>query len=312
MADPSVERASRPFCAEVSAEYAEPLAATASRVDHWVLLEYRGVWSPDALAESALQQAVKDHLGRQLEAVPRSRLLFIRRPDRRRRSGLLCFFGSSRERSPSFFRAELDDHEQLLTVDLAAALRDGNGVGEPLEHPLLVVCMHGKRDRCCARYGRPLFDALSAQAEDEWLWQSTHVGGDRFAGNVVCFPHGVYYGRVAPGDAWPLLDEHLAGRIYLDRFRGRCCYPFPVQAAEHSVRVDTGLTGLEDLELAGLERVRTGRWRIRFRARATGAVHVREVAEEQGELTYLTCSAETLRHPRRFVATGLRAVPRRE
>ncbi len=182
-------------------------------------------------------------------------------------------------------------------------------MGEPLEHPLLVVCTHGKRDRCCARYGRPLYDALSEQAEEDWIWQSTHVGGDRFAGNVVCFPHGLYYGRVAPDAAWALLDEHLAGRIYLDRFRGRCCYPFPVQAAARAVRVDTGLNELEDLALAGLERTGRGRWRVSLRVRATEAVHVREVAEEQGELTYLTCSADTLRHPRRFVAAGLGTVP---
>ena len=49
---------------------------------------------------------------------------------------------------------------------------------------------------------------------------------------------------------------HETGRIRLDHYRGRCCYPFPVQAAEHRVREATGLTGLDDLMLVAAERER--------------------------------------------------------
>ena len=39
----------RPFCAEVSSAAAESLAATASRIDHWLLVEYSGMWPHDPL-----------------------------------------------------------------------------------------------------------------------------------------------------------------------------------------------------------------------------------------------------------------------
>ena len=52
----------RPFCAEASLERAEPLAATASRVDNWILVEYRGVWAHDAIGASALSAHLKEHL----------------------------------------------------------------------------------------------------------------------------------------------------------------------------------------------------------------------------------------------------------
>ena len=87
----------RPFCAEVSAESSEPLAGTASRVDHWLLLEYRGVWGRQVLGASTLSDAVKRHLGEQLGLLPRSRLLFIRRPERRGHGELRCYFGRSLE-----------------------------------------------------------------------------------------------------------------------------------------------------------------------------------------------------------------------
>ena len=124
--------------------------------------------------------------------------------------------------------AEIEAYDDLLVLDLTTR------PGELLDHPLLLVCTHGKHDRCCARYGRPLYQALEEQAEDDWVWQSSHLGGDRFAGNVVVLPEGLYFGRVEPGDAWPVLDEYLAGRVDarpLPRAVG--CYTFAEQAAEH-------------------------------------------------------------------------------
>src|SRR5581483_6803241 len=173
---------------------------------------------------------------------PHTKLLFVRRTRRRGRPGLAVFWGSTREHGGDLFHAEVDAHDDLLDLDLT-------GRGEPLGHPLLLVCTHGKHDRCCARYGRPLYQALAEQAEEDWVWQSSHLGGDRFAGNVVFLPEGLYFGRVGPGEAWPLLDEYLAGRILLENYRGRACYPFRVQAAERAVREATGLRGIEDLEL---------------------------------------------------------------
>jgi hypothetical protein len=38
-----------------------------------------------------------------------------------------------------------------------------------------------------------------------------------------------------------------------------------------------------------------------------GAIHEVEIRVEFGDLTYLTCSAETLRRPRRYVARNYRS-----
>jgi hypothetical protein len=287
------DASSRGFCSEVSLENGEPLAGTASRVDHWLLVEYRGLWGHDALAGSGLSDQVKDHLRAQVAARPRTKLLFVRRRQRRGHPALAVLWGSSSERGGELFHGEVEAYDDLLDLDVTASQAD------PLGHPLVLVCTHGKHDRCCARYGRPLYEALDEQAEAGWVWQCSHVGGDRFAGNVVVLPEGLYFGRVSPADAWPVLDEYLAGRIELDHYRGRACYSFAVQAAERAVREAAGLTGLDDLELAGREG-------SLVRLRAGGVVYEVEVTEELGPLTYLTCTAETLRHPRHFAARILR------
>ena len=132
------------------------------------------------------------------------------------------------------------------------------------------------------------------------MWQSSHIGGDRFAGNVVFLPEGLYFGRVEPAEAWPVLDEYLAGRIDLAHYRGRSAYSFAEQAAERAVREAGGLTGVDDLELVSQRR------RENRRSASRGRLFEVGVTYEPGELTYLTCSSEVLSHPRHYAAGILR------
>jgi hypothetical protein len=281
----------KPFCSDVALENAEPLAATASRVDHWILLEYRGLWNRDALAGSGLSDEVKRRLREQVAARPHTKLLFVRRTERRGRRQLAVFWGSSQEHGGSINRTEVESYEDVLDLDLTA-------FGDPIDHPLLLVCTHGKHDPCCARHGRPLYQALAELAEDDWVWQVSHVGGDRFAGNLVVLPDGLYFGRVTPEAAWPVLEDYLAGRIRLEHYRGRTAYSFPVQAAERAVREHAGLAGIDDLELIQRHPL------VAFRG--GGRRFDVDVTSAPGPLSYLTCTSETLRHPLHYAARILR------
>jgi hypothetical protein len=301
--------AGRAFCAAVSSASSEPLAATASRIDHWLLVEYRGPWTRDVLGGSLLSDALKTHLQEQLALLPRSRLLFVKQPERRPEPGRRVFFGTSQPGAERFFRLDVDHQEDLRGVDLVDALAGDGTPGAVLDHPLLVVCTHGKRDRCCAKNGRPLYDALRRETEPDRVWQSSHVGGDRFAGNVVVLPHGVYYGRVGPGDVAGLLAAQAAGRLALDHYRGRSAYSMPVQAAEQAVRESEGLDAIGALTLLETKRRAEDRWRVRFRV-PRGSVHEVEVeAYLADDPVYLTCDSAEPRRARRHRATAQRVLP---
>jgi hypothetical protein len=286
----------RPLCSDVSRAKSEPLSATASRLDHWLLVEYSGLWARKPLTGQALGEQIKAHLRDELSRVAPARLLFIKRPERRGERAIKLYFGTTLERQARFFERELDAYTDLLGLDLT----DPRGA-DPLDHPLFVVCTHGKRDRCCAVYGRPLYDAARHELDEDWVWQSTHVGGDRFAGNVVLFPPGLYFGRVGPTDASPLIEACLAGQVPLDHYRGRCCYSFAEQAAERALREELELLNLDDLALARTRREGDA-WKITFRT-PNGELHEKTVLAEFGESVYLTCDAEVPRRPRLFRAT---------
>jgi hypothetical protein len=290
----------RAFCADVSGEASESLAATASRIDRWLLVEYRGLWDRDVLGGSLLSEPLKEHLRDQLAKLGHARLLFVKRPERRAQARRMLYIGSSRPGEENLYALEFERHEDLLACDFAGALLDGGTPGVPVEHPIFVVCTHGKRDRCCAKYGRPLYDALKGKVDPAWVWQSTHVGGDRFAGNVVVLPEGLYFGRVEEFDLDPVLDSYFDGRIHMPLYRGRSGYTFAVQAADRAVREADDLTGIEDVSLARVERRGVG-WTVTLRAPA-GLRTVEVETELAEEPVYLTCGSVTPQRPRRYSA----------
>jgi len=244
-----------------------------------------------------LTEELKAFLRAERSRLSHARILFVRSAERRAADGLLAFVARTTGGQGELRRLDVDRHDDLIGVDLETA-------GTRVEHPLFLICTHGKHDRCCAKYGRPLYDAVREQVEEGWAWQSTHVGGDRFAGNLVALPDGIYYGRVEPSDAWPVIEASLAGRIYLPCYRGRSSHGFAAQAAELRVREETALLGISEVRVRSLDRAGED-WRAEVEA--GGTVYEVDVHRELGEATHLTCSTATLKRPNRYVAGSPRA-----
>jgi GNAT superfamily N-acetyltransferase len=228
----------RELCAAGCRRVGEPIWATASRVDVWMVLEVPGPW-PEEVTD-ALPEAVRACVQPILENVPRSRLLFIKGSRERRGKTISFYVAITDEWESRLYRFELRSYEELAGIELFALLaEDPRFEAHRQTMPLYLVCTHGTHDRCCAKFGFPIYSAL-ARRHPERVRQSSHVGGDRFAANIVCLPHGLYYGHLDVEEAETVLERTDAGRLYLPRWRGRTPYPPPVQAAEHFLRQETG------------------------------------------------------------------------
>jgi hypothetical protein len=134
-------------------------------------------------------------------------------------------------------------------LDLAA-LGAGRSVGlEPEADPVLAVCTHGRHDACCAELGRPVALALASGPQGAAVWETSHVGGDRFAGNLVVLPRGLYYGGLDPQSAEAVAAATGRGEVLLEHLRGRSDLPMPAQAADVDVRRRLGLTGFDEVHV---------------------------------------------------------------
>ena len=241
-------------CSEISLAAGESLSATATIAERWLLVEVPGSWPRDVGAAGALPDPAHDAVTTWLEQTPDSRLLFIRRPGRSAARSLV-FAVHAAESTTAVRRIELEHPTDLAEVDIEVD-------GERTDQQLVLVCGHGSRDACCALRGAAVYGVLAGRLGGEELWVTSHQGGHRFAANVLVLPAGLQFGRVEPHEAALVCGRALAGRIELDRYRGRTCYPPAVQAAEHAVRAFRALERVADLHLAGVESSL-----IRFRSR---------------------------------------------
>jgi len=175
--------------------------------------------------------------------------------------------------------------------------------------PLFVVCTHGRRDKCCAKFGVPLYNALREHAGDS-VWQSSHVGGDRFAGNLVCFPHGLFYAHATPEAGRRVVDAYRAGRVPAEEFRGRACYAHHVQAAEAFVREEAGVAGVEGLRFLSAHTEGADAWHVRFEEGAGGRVHEARVACRTSDFRNpITCHSAEPQTVRQFHLEAHRILP---
>lgn len=235
-------------CAIAAADRDEPLFATASHVRGWLLVEVRGSWGDDAVHESALSEHIPPGWKRRLHENG-LRAVCIRTQARREAEGVRLFTCATG--SPGGDPAVLWHREVASLADVAAVtegLRANAEPGdgwEPMAAPLYLVCTNGRHDQCCANLGRPLVRALRESAWADQVWESSHVGGDRFAANVVSLPLGLYFGRVDPTVAPSLFAALDQGRLDIARFRGRTSLTFAGQAVEHFVRVEFDIDAID-------------------------------------------------------------------
>ncbi len=280
-------------CADAARERGDPAIGTAPHTTGWLLIEHPGPWKVDAIAGSGIDPDVLTALmtaAREQGA----RILLIRRPGRTPVSPSRSWCVVSREGSCRWGNWQRDG-------DLLAAVE---ALTDPTHSPLdqldgrptdfvVLVCAHGVHDTCCALRGRPVAAAL-AREWPEATWECSHVGGDRFAANVVTLPDGVYYGNLDADSAPEVVRGHLAGEVsvpYLRGFTG--CYP-PAQAAMAALHEALGPLGARDVEVVATHRTSPHHWQIdaAIRSRPDHTYRV-DVAADRRPASRLTCRAAT-------------------
>ncbi len=230
------------FCADAAFARDEPMFATASQVERWLLIEQSGPFSGEAVPAGRIDAAALTHLSR-LARGERARLVLIRRARGvDAEAGLRAFYADVRpgqERLVTLLAADDADNQALRTLALT------DPAWTPVTDPLYLVCTHGKHDPCCAVRGRPVATALAQALAPGRVWECSHIGGDRFAGNMVALPSGLYLGRVEPEEATAVAGVIDEGRVPVHYVRGRSSLSLPAQAAQHFARTQGGLSAAD-------------------------------------------------------------------
>ncbi|MEJ3655927.1 sucrase ferredoxin [Actinomycetes bacterium KLBMP 9759] len=219
----------------------EPLAGTTPVARGWLCLEHRGAWPHDVTRHP--DPAVSGFAAR--ATALGWRLQLIRRTGRRTGDHpVRVFFADTAPGSTRLTSLTVEGPSELADVPLPVP--GAELPGRRVRDPLLLVCTHGRRDRCCALDGRALALAVEAAGESS-VWECTHLGGHRFAPTALVLPTGYLYGHL---DATAAIYARKAAGLHeveVTRCRGRSTWSPAGQVAELAVRSATGLRDADEL-----------------------------------------------------------------
>jgi hypothetical protein len=189
-----------------------------------LLVDQPGPWGERGLRDSHFGEPAASELEKRAGAAG-VRVQAIRRPGRTPRNAPRNWvLADTRDGRETLRRGTYADPAELLELPL-----DGS-VGEVDTEPLYLVCAHSKHDTCCALRGRPVAASIDALRPGR-VWECSHLGGDRFAANVLVLPDGLLYGRVLPFAAPEFVAAAEAGEVVGALLRGRVGLPAAAQAA---------------------------------------------------------------------------------
>lgn len=164
-------------------------------------------------------------LGRSPRVLPATKITAYRTPEQDDLGEFLVFpdrlrYAPSRQRTEDRIIEKLAGYE---TTDQLGA--------EKLDGLFFFVCVHGERDPRCGRCGpsilHALQDHLSRQSlTKRWhVYPCSHVGGHRYAGNLLVYPGGYWYGYVTPQAVEEIVHCTLENRFFEPLFRGQMSSP---------------------------------------------------------------------------------------
>jgi len=279
-------------CADTARDRDDPKLGTAPVARAFLLIEHPGPWRYDALAGAGWSAAVVDALTADLRR-SLGRLLLIRRPGRRPVTSSRAW-AVTRVGGGTVWGTWEQESDLLVAAASLSAPVSSLPVGDPVPEPgsmrpVLLVCAHGMHDTCCAVRGRPVATALARRWPDS-TWECSHVGGDRFAANVVVLPDGTYYGGLDADSAIDVVAGHLDGRLDPTHLRGSVRWPPAAQVAVAAIHASLGPYAADDVRAELWTAEGPGRWRVVV-ALPPGRRIAVLVAGERRPAAHLTCAA---------------------
>ena len=289
MTSPAPQRRFR--CSIAARERGDVPIGTAVPARYWMLVGHPGPWPEKPITADPLREVARELSG-QLGSFG-ARLQLVRRHGRREDlpEPSAGESGQGEGDQPVFLvdvrRGLVGRATWRTPQDLVALAGRFDDLPDPTTEPLFLVCTHGRRDVCCAIDGRVVAAVLDDVLPGA-VWETTHLGGDRFAGNAVVLPEGSMYGWLDGDSAPQVILDHLDGLVELDRWRGRCAWSPAAQVAVHDVLGSVPAARLPDLPDPVVSALDDDRWLVEV---DVGGVRQRRVVTRSMSAAHqLTCS----------------------
>jgi len=225
------------FCSLITLETGEPLAGTAPFAKHFILITWpKKYWQYEALdSKGGFPEGLKEWMKVQSEIIGKVSIRLVSHKE------------LSNESADIYIYPEKIYYSNILPEEIYGVLKshfqnecNSEYTAKNIEKDHILVCTHGRHDKCCAKFGQELADNLRIHFRDQHdnieVFDSSHLGGHRFAPTMIDFPSGSAYGHLKTEEITDYFETRKLGMVYAQAYRGSVFLPELVQVAEAYVQ----------------------------------------------------------------------------
>lgn len=281
------------YCSLNSINSDEKIFATASHFTKLLLVEYNFPWAENPLLENQLSVEVNNFLNQINNPKSLTRVLFIK--NKIKSKNLISVFAINNIATEPFTNYfSFSDYNSILNINEREFFSAKNQTR--FDEPLYLVCTNGKKDKCCSKFGIPIYKQLLLLNPN--VWECTHVGGDRFAPNVIHLPYCYFYGQLSINSVNEFYLTTSSKKIFTQNLRGRSAYNKKSQAAEFFLRKELDDNNFESTKIVSIETESGNEFAIKFfYTPLQRHFIVRSSFHQTTEKYFLTCNGKR-KHPK--------------
>lgn len=275
-------------CSQYSRQNNEAWLGTASPAQVWIALSHPKPWGATALASVDIGDQNRKHLTSLFSLYSDSRIQIITQKET---SDIVLFFAVAFEHDQRLYRIPLENYDQILKLSWKDIIAHKPEYQKYLtDDAIYLICTNAQHDPCCGERGQALFDQYS---HNEQVWQCSHLGGDRFAANMVSLPTGSYYRRVDADALRNIIATEQKNRVHISNFAGRSCYERITQVAFYYLLKTYPETTINDWTFKNKEETEPLLFNVTFLDQDGHEVIVTIEQINTGISDFFTCNAAT-------------------
>lgn len=210
------------FCSILSKKSGEPIAGSAPYAKHFIFISWpKKFWGYEALqASGGFPNGLKNWMHTNSHVHGKISIRLVSNKDTNNdKSDIFIYPGQYiyKDVCPKKIIKTLDTHFQKNFKSSKYYKR--------FNYDQIFICTHGRHDKCCAKYGQKVAEVMRKHLEKENLnievWESSHLGGHRFAPTLIDFPNGYSYGRLSSDNIPIFFENRKKNKIFAPAYRGK-------------------------------------------------------------------------------------------
>jgi len=209
------------FCSIVSRESREPIAGSAPFAEHFVFISWpKKFWGYEALeAKGGFPKGLKTWIKVNSKTYGKISIRLVSRAETNNEMSDI-FIYPGKYFYPKIIPSNIP---RILDFHFQQGLNSSNSFNK-FKNDQIFICTHGRHDKCCSKYGQKLAEKMRHHVANQNLkieiWESSHLGGHRFAATLIDFPNGHSYGRLSPEEITIFFEYRNSNKIYIPAYRG--------------------------------------------------------------------------------------------